>query len=344
MVKNKTEKIKNVIILGAGASKSEGAPSQKELIKIFFENKKIHGPKLIKEFFNEFWGINDNNIKNSELPTFEECLGVLDLAYLRRECFKGWPKDKIIRCRTALVYSIAKTLNDIGKKGHHNDLVNKLMKKGILKETAFISLNYDILIDNALVRHEREANYNIDYGISLMNYKYNENNENNHRKPKEEKSVLLLKPHGSLNWMYCPTCNNMELTPKVKGAIKAIDKLKKCKKCKTNMEPVIIPPTFYKDMSNPFIQQIYLKADEVLRNAERIFICGYSFPDADMHIKYLLKRAEIFKGKTPKIYVVNEDNFNMDKIRRFFKNKENIINTKLSFKSFVKEGINICKW
>ena len=168
--------------------------------------------------------------------------------------------------------------------------------------------------------------------------------QKNYKKPKEEKSVLLLKPHGSLNWMYCPTCNNMELTPKVKGAIKAIDKLKKCKKCKTNMEPVIIPPTFYKDMSNPFIQQIYLKADEVLRNAERIFICGYSFPDADMHIKYLLKRAEIFKGKTPNLYVVNEDNFNMDKIRRFFKNKENIINTKLSFKSFVKEGINICKW
>ena len=47
-----TQKIKNVIILGAGASKSEKAPLQGELIKKFFENKRKGGirkcPKLLK--------------------------------------------------------------------------------------------------------------------------------------------------------------------------------------------------------------------------------------------------------------------------------------------------------
>ncbi|EHP85483.1 hypothetical protein [Methanotorris formicicus] len=157
-----------------------------------------------------------------------------------------------------------------------------------------------------------------------------------------KKPVLLLKPHGSLNWLYCPTCNSMELTPKRKGSIEAFYKNKICKECETPMEPVIIPPTFYKDMSNPFIQQIYLKCYEVLRNAERIFICGYSFPDADMHLKYLLKRAEIFKGDTPEIYVINhhkdkKSSEDRNRIERFFKNKDKVIYTNLSFQKFAVE-------
>ena len=61
-------------------------------------------------------------------------------------------------------------------------------------------------------------------------------------------------------------------------------------------------------MTNPFIQEIFLKADKILREANRLFICGYSFPDADMHIKYLLisvQRAEKFRGRTSEIYIIN---------------------------------------
>jgi len=113
------------------------------------------------------------------------------------------------------------------------------------------------------------------------------------------------------------------------------------------MEPVIIPPTFYKEMTNPFIQEIFLKTDKVLRSAKRVFICGYSFPDADLHIKYLLKRAEQFRGKTPEIYVINnhpdkkdqQKNDEIQRITRFFKNKEKIHYTDLSFEKFAKEGI-----
>ena len=116
------------------------------------------------------------------------------------------------------------------------------------------------------------------------------------------------------------------------------------------MEPIIIPPTFYKEMTNPFIQEIFLKADKVLRNAKRVFICGYSFPDADLHIKYLLKRAEQFRGETPEIYVINNhsnktdqkpenDNEEKQRICRFFKNKKKIHCTDLSFEKFAKDGI-----
>jgi len=156
--------IKNVIILGAGASKSEGAPLQNELFKEFFAYYK-HLLKdemwslskeqeiLIVEYFKKFWGIDIKNLQNKDIkfPTFEECLGVLDLAYHRGESFKDYPNKKIEQTRNALIFLIAKILDEkLKSKGiiYHKMLINKLKNEGNLKRTAFLSLNYDIIIDN----------------------------------------------------------------------------------------------------------------------------------------------------------------------------------------------------
>lgn len=346
--------INDVIILGAGASKSEGAPLQNELFKEFFKNysskdKNRSLPKeqekLIIDYFKRFWGIDieNNQNQNIEFPTFEECLGVLDLAYYRGESFKDYPKKEIEQIRNALIFLIAKVLDEKlrGKIKYHIKLVNRLKDQGSLRQTAFLSLNYDIIIDNVLVDLYEE--FHLDYGINFINFE----KELDWKRPDKDKAVLLLKIHGSLNWLYCPTCNHLELTPKEKGAIKALYKVKECGKCKTPMEPVIIPPTYYKEMTNPFIQRVFLKADKVLRSAERIFICGYSFPDADLHIKYLLKRAERFRGETPEIYVINNHQSKKDikhdeekkRIKRFFKDNDKIHFTELPFEDFAENGM-----
>ncbi len=92
-----------------------------------------------------------------------------------------------------------------------------------------------------------------------------------------------------------------------------------------------------------------MKADKLLRNVPKILVCGYSLPDADMHIKYLLKRAEMFQGTTPEIHIINyhdgkknqekED----EKLRffRFFKNKDKIFyHDALSFEKFAISGLS----
>jgi len=348
-------RIKDVIILGAGASKSEGAPLQNELFKEFFNyyRQVLKGKiwtlseeqeRVIINFFKDFWGIDINNYQNQnvEFPTFEECLGVLDLAYLRRESFKGYTEKDINNVRNALIFLIAKVLDEKlrGKIVYHKKLVERLKKEGKLKETAFISLNYDIIIDNVLT--ELYPDFHLDYGIEFINF----NRDDDWKRPDKNKSVLLLKIHGSLNWLYCPTCNQMELTPKKKGAVEAFYQSKSCQICNTPMRPVIIPPTFYKEMTNPFIQEIFLKADKILREADRLFICGYSFPDADIHIKYLLKRAERFRGGTPEIYIINnhpnktrqQKSEEKQRFMRFFKEKRKVHYTNLSFEEFAERG------
>lgn len=85
-----------------------------------------------------------------------------------------------------------------------------------------------------------------------------------------------------------------------------------------------------------------------MKQAKRIFFCGYSFPDADIHIKYLLKRAEVNSGTDPAIFVINKHEPQSNGQReaekqrylRFFKNKAKVKFTNISFEEFCKDGIS----
>ncbi len=100
-------------------------------------------------------------------------------------------------------------------------------------------------------------------------------------------------------------------------------------------------------MSNHFLQQIWRQAEISLINCQKIVFCGYSFPDADIHIKYLLKRMEVNRGVTPDIFVVNDHAKKtkaeraQEEIRykRFFKNKGRVQYLKQSFEDFCVNGL-----
>lgn len=184
---------------------------------------------------------------------------------------------------------------------NHNNLTRKLKSDKKLSDCVFLSTNYDILIDNAL--SDKASNYAPYYGFEFTDYN-------------PEKGICrvpLYKLHGSLNWLYCPACESMSLTMYEKGVIHLIRPTEDtqdiiCTQCGSIKEPVIIPPTYFKQYSNYFLNQVWHKAEHDLRKVEKIFFCGYSFPDADMQIKYLLKRVETNRNGQPlQIYVANGD-------------------------------------
>jgi hypothetical protein len=89
----KSKKIaKTSILLGTGASSAEGAPIQSNLFKDYFKliktRHKQHSPEHERElatFFALMFDIDvDNgNLNNIVFPTFEEALGILDLADIK---------------------------------------------------------------------------------------------------------------------------------------------------------------------------------------------------------------------------------------------------------------------
>lgn len=345
-------KIDNVIFFGAGASASEGAPLQGDLFKEYFQTcktTKTMEARLIK-FFKKFFGIDvkHNNLDEVSFPTLEEILGVLELSLNREESFKDYSltpsKPLIQQIKEDLIFLIAIVLKKkLSKEAkYHRKLVDKLIEDNKLSSTAFVTSNYDILIDNALTK--LYPNYDVDYGIEFTNYEKN----NDWKRPRPQKAIYLYKLHGSLNWLYCLTCVSLTLTPKVKSVATLVFKPQKCDVCGSVMVPIVIPPTFFKVMSNFYLQEIWRKTENTLKQAKKFFFCGYSFPNADMHIKYLLKRVEINRGSTPEIFIFNKYKGKpshekmSEKLRymRFFKDSQKKVNyTNHSFEDFCKRGV-----
>lgn len=304
-----SQKIEEIIFLGAGASAAEDAPVQRNLFSEYFSGPSTTSERItlkrneaLKGFFSNFFGIDTSPpAADTTWPTFEEALGVIELAINRRECYRGYSEHSLKEVRDALILLIAEVLEEKLRnppragKCFHNQLVERLFAKGTLITTCFISLNYDILIDNALEDDFKDLQP--DYGVIVTHPRQGEE-----RRERANK-VKLYKLHGSLNWLYCPTCIRLILHPGEKAVVSREGT--SCSRCKTPIVPLLIPPTFFKVMENCYLQQIWHVAQDAFNQAQRIYFCGYSFPDADMHIKYLIKRAELNRKSDWEIFIIN---------------------------------------
>lgn len=104
----------------------------------------------------------------------------------------------------------------------------------------------------------------------------------------------------------------------------------------TLQRPIIIPPTWQKGYSNPYLNNIWLQAEQFLRKCEKILFLGYSLPDSDINIKYLLKKSLYRDDKSKvKIYVIT--NKDKDTIRRYQRLFGQIHPYEKGFKKFLDE-------
>ncbi len=345
------------IFLGAGASAAEHCPIQNQLfseyfnklgVKDFENDMNIELHKFFKEMFNI--DVVKDDISKAHFPTFEEVLGLLDLAEQRREAFKnfglesltiGNRNDSIRFLRQYLILLMAKTLhkNQVNALNYHYKLLENLEKVKLLENTTFISANYDIHVDNAIAGfYKDEKPYMLDYGVEFTNFDHH----TNWKRAKDPK-IKLYKIHGSLNWLYCPVCNSLTLTPYESGIIRLIDTIdeSRCLECNEVTVPIIIPPTYFKNMTNSFISTIWNEVEKTLRQSDVLVFCGYSFAAADIHIKYMLKRVQTSRQKNKlKIIVFNyykgKKSYSMTKEERRYKRflGEDVIFTHSSFEDF----------
>jgi hypothetical protein len=350
------------IFLGAGASSSEGAPTQAQLFRDFFGESfdgykgmtdgdpartpiRVMKNNLVK-FFETFFNFNPiESYATAQFPTFEEVLGIIDLAQIRDDGFRGFGNlsyqqwgATLRNARNEFVFLIALILD---KKlehspGRHALLVRTLRESRVLEKCAFVSFNYDILIDNALGEL-----YSVDYGIECVNGQEGLERQASERLP-------LLKLHGSLNWLYCSTCRSVVVTWGDKGVCNLVVNPAecRCRKCGSLTVPIIIPPTYFKVLSNIFLQEVWHRAENVLSSCRTWVFCGYSFPDADMHVKYLLKRVQVNTPGLRKIFVVNwhktktrrEAAEEEHRYRRFFGTAAQLKYERLSFEEFAEHS------
>lgn len=278
-----------VFVFGAGASKAESAPATSQLLPEAFEVL-THEAKVdhLKTYIHDFYHTNKQD--PDLIPSFEDILGLLDVALQRQECFsEKWNREEIPKLKEDLLYTVCNILHEkLKRKGKiHRTFINNLYsdKNEIPSKYVFLSLNYDILLDNALAELRSTRDFDLDYGIKFRNF------GKDWFRPRQERAILLLKLHGSLNWIWCPTCNSVAVGRGRKIVLEIWTEFTECEDDQTLQEPLIILPAWHKSYENAHISNIWLEAENKLRKAGKVFFIGCSLRESDIRLRYLLKKS-----------------------------------------------------
>jgi hypothetical protein len=240
-------------------------------------------------------------------PGLPLLMSLIDTAIGRREDFYGaWDLDTLVKLREAIEFGIYDLLEDKLSKAptnNHFEMLRKLFPNS--SQPCVISTNYDLLADAALMNLGKLS----PAGPRLPDYRCGIANIA-HIGP-EDRFGTLLKLHGSLNWLLCKNCQRLELgesesvsfasvLQKAVGLNRTVGpELKSsflsdgspCPICGFKLRPLLVAPSHLKDYRNPHLSQVWYEAQQVLRCAKRIIFVGYSLPDDDVEVVYLLKRS-----------------------------------------------------
>lgn len=314
-----------IVIFGAGATKACGGPLTNEILPNAFDAIDEIEREGFLNLLNDFLAQNFHvpplpEQQQSDYPALPLLLSLIDTAIDRKHSFgPKWDLDRLVKVRDALEYAIFAILEyQLGQTGARNHYLRllRMLYADPNSEPKVISLNYDIIVDNTMMRLNEEVceeRLFPSYACDIRTRFYQAQAQHRGR---------LLKLHGSLNWLYCPGCHRLDLGVSRSGrsTAKVLEMLYEesalesrygchgspCRDCGAFVRPVLITPTHLKDYRNPHVAQVWYHAERTLREADRVIIVGYSLPEDDVDVIYLLKRG-LANVPTKDITVVEYD-------------------------------------
>ncbi len=347
-----------VFVLGAGTSHPDGVPLQREILPAILSGSipEVQNSEIGKEvitFLNENFSFN----KDLNFPTMESVFGFIDYFLLHKESLNAFHTNAKLRTIKEYLIKIIHFVVDYqtDKKSKYYHLFWKAIAD-YNPNVSIISLNYDTLLEQAFDFLFENFGY-LDYSIHFMNYEKNEKlNKFNFwidaQKPlkikddQKPRAIKLLKLHGSLNWKYCNCCNQTLLTPwdrKIdlnKGKFLGytypgnVEYEYSCPLDGTDFQTLIIPPSYYKELTHNVILQLLTEAGKEIRAAKKIIFIGYSLSDADVDIHALLKK----NISSQEIIVINRKNPERLKLK-YQSISRNVIFYERTFEEFVSDKI-----
>jgi len=348
-----------LFVFGAGASIADGGPLQRDLLPEILNTDYAESElvSLAKKF------IQDNfDTEKGNTPSLESVFGYLDYFISKKESLKGgYTTIQLLSIKESLIRLIHHRISESKiRKGIYKKFLECLDRFN--KNVSIITMNYDTLLDESF-EFLYPSNALIDYCINFMNYdEYDKivsfNWWVNPREPvtiyddKTPTPIKIIKIHGSLNWKYCNCCNQVLLTPwdtnidlktqGFKGRIGASCENPeeivfdlKCPNDETPFDTFIVPPSHIKDLNHPAISKLFDEAAIEIRKTNKIVFVGYSFPEADVHIKALFK-----KNMLDETEIVVVDPFLHEMIKSNYKSiSQNAIFINDSFENYIEKQL-----
>lgn len=273
---------KTVYVIGAGFSAGLGYPVTKSLlVEVWNRLPKASQEQLRKiiEFHHPAFRLE----RSTSFPDIEQLLTEMvvndQMLTASRPAIGRFTREKLENTRQALLVSIAEWFHEIHESAVKKDWLKKIVAKFKRENAAIISFNWDLILDDLLLNMDvSDRSYGI--GNDL------------------ESGPLLLKPHGSLNWY---GGRQLRHVPKSKvttiydhndedQCVHAFRRPRKIKsKSGKHYNPLIIPPTHFKDFTPQIFQRLWNTCTEVLSTPERLIFLGYSLPTADLQAQFIFR-------------------------------------------------------
>jgi hypothetical protein len=272
--------MKQVFLLGAGFTKAvmgERALLTDEIM-----------PKLDISTFPEVY-----TDYTEAYPDIEQFITRIDLKYFQFKKTNVSLAKRFKEIREKLEYQIVEFFNveKLGVDNLRNFFCLKAFISKIPKESTIITLNYDCVLDQGLYLSRR---WSPDGGYLLSSFPFEEKQKNH-----DIENILLLKPHGSINFRVP--------SEKLAKEIKLIDiqKIFIETTCKIfpkihadfnspkycdfySNQPYVLAMTYLKVYANGILR-IGSKAIEELKIADKLTIIGCSLREEDTFLRFVLR-------------------------------------------------------
>lgn len=327
-------KINTVFILGAGASAQGGAPLMDNFLSVartlYRTNRVGYASQHFQRVFDAQSRLQAVFAKaNLDINNIEDVFAAFEMGALL-ETLPGFEdRDQITELLGSLIVVIVKTIGITheygceartlpdGRKiftppapyGYFVKLLRELQTKADpLHHISIITFNYDVGCDCALSWAELKYNYHL------------------HEDLRTEDAIPLLKLHGSMNWGYdsrelLSACNlegflrkyELEMTSAEGRPVWVFDigsRLDGCDELagkSTPARPFIVPPTWSKTSRYNDIRSVWCKAAKVLREADNIFVSGYSFAPSDSFFRFLYAIGSVGESLISRFWVFDID-------------------------------------
>lgn len=319
---------KTVYILGAGFSVPAGAPSQEGILDVVWSmdlRPELEGHReRVREFLRSVLNVDEAQV------TLEDIYTPVDRCISDGIGLRGQSLAQLQEIRDSLGYLVSLAIRDqLGtaawnRSQYVDDFASKIVEMASVRgdlareatdateakaydPLAIISLNWDILLDNAL-NSALEANDGGDFSdydpFGVVDYCcYISSLEAGDKRIRtglwslgcRGYNVKLLKVHGSMNWLQCQNCQQLLIGFNEKLTIPNFETPKNCRHCEKQgnqsaLRGALVMPTFLKDLSNFQIKLVWQNAAIELMEARRLVFIGYSLPFADFEFRQVLSR------------------------------------------------------
>lgn len=362
--------------MGAGASKDDNIPVQNEILDRILKGRFAYAAKYpktsagreyvkISSQINKFVSLVFGKSAPENL-SLESLFNILETALDKREnigkadlrdirnYYRYLIQGVMYATRTTADVEIHNVKKHLSKpagsiKSPYTELGVKIRKNYVSEDVnfSFINFNYDICLDRVLLSmHDKEPgkSFDLDYGIDLGNYDLSAEHKFSFNRPRlKNRKVFLLRPHGSVNWLFCRSCGRVFSKLTSQNRVDDIKEGTQCYSCKlTNLEPYIVYPSYNRIYENKHLLKIWMSMENLLTQADKWCFVGYSLPDADRYFSYVLTRVYNLRkslNSAPEVSVVNINNAvkKQEEIAAFIKKSGISLNPDGYFKETVKD-------